>query len=101
MPYTEAVLMEIMRISNVTPLTVPHCAMNDTQLQGFTIPKVKIIFEFLYKISLEKLIYLFLKIWYFRELCLASTSARLTKMTQLGKIRKISGLSVTWIKTES
>jgi cytochrome P450 len=42
MPYTEAVLMEIMRISNVTPLTVPHCAMNDTQLQGFTIPKVKI-----------------------------------------------------------
>ena len=43
MPYTEAVLMEIMRMSNVTPLTVPHCAMNDTQLQGFTIPKVKIL----------------------------------------------------------
>jgi methyl farnesoate epoxidase/farnesoate epoxidase len=40
LPYTEAVLMEVMRMANIAPLTVPHCAMKDTQLQGFTIPKV-------------------------------------------------------------
>ncbi len=41
LPYTEAVLMEVMRMSPIAPLAVPHRAMKDTQLQGFTIPKVK------------------------------------------------------------
>jgi hypothetical protein len=40
------------------------------------------------------------QIWYFRDLWLASTSARLTKMTQHGKIPKVSCQNVTWIKTE-
>lgn len=38
--YTEAVLMEAQRLSNVAPLGVPHTAMKDTQLQGYFIPKV-------------------------------------------------------------
>jgi cytochrome P450 len=43
--------MEVMRISVVSPLAVPHLAMKDTQLQGFTIPKVvcsklKLLFHF-------------------------------------------------------
>jgi cytochrome P450 len=40
LPYTEAVLMEVMRIATIAPAGVPHCAMKETQLQGFTIPKV-------------------------------------------------------------
>ena len=27
-------------MAGIAPLTVPHCAMKETQLQGFTIPKV-------------------------------------------------------------
>jgi len=40
LPYSEAVLMEIQRISSIAPLTVPHVAMKETQLQGYTIPEV-------------------------------------------------------------
>ena len=32
--------MEIQRISSIAPLTVPHVAMKETQLQGYTIPEV-------------------------------------------------------------
>nr|QST15064.1 CYP370A2 protein [Diaphanosoma celebensis] len=37
--YTEAVLMEIQRMSSIAPFAVPHRAVVDTQLQGYTIPK--------------------------------------------------------------
>ena len=40
LPFTDAFITEVMRMSSVVPLGVPHFAMNDTQLQGFTIPKV-------------------------------------------------------------
>ncbi|XP_046454333.1 methyl farnesoate epoxidase-like isoform X1 [Daphnia pulex] len=43
LPYTEAVLMEVMRIATIAPAGVPHCAMKETQLQGFTIPKGSIL----------------------------------------------------------
>ncbi|XP_046454405.1 methyl farnesoate epoxidase-like [Daphnia pulex] len=43
LPYTEAVLMEVMRMSPIAPLAVPHRAMKDTQLQGFTIPKGSVL----------------------------------------------------------
>ena len=42
LPYTEAVLMEAQRLSSIAPFTVPHTAMKDTQLQGYTIPKVSL-----------------------------------------------------------
>nr|CAH0098576.1 unnamed protein product [Daphnia galeata] len=43
LPYTEAVLMEVMRMASIAPLAIPHRAMKETQLQGFTIPKGSII----------------------------------------------------------
>ncbi|XP_077988402.1 cytochrome P450 2U1-like [Glandiceps talaboti] len=39
LPYTEATILEIQRRGNTTPFTIPHCAMSDTTLNGYNIPK--------------------------------------------------------------
>ncbi|XP_063877135.1 cytochrome P450 2L1-like isoform X1 [Scylla paramamosain] len=39
LPYFEAVLSEINRIVSLVPLGVPHLASQDTQLEGYIIPK--------------------------------------------------------------
>jgi cytochrome P450 len=51
--YTEAVLMEAQRISGIAPLTVPHYALRDTQLQGHTIPKGSFVSVNLHSIHLD------------------------------------------------
>nr|XP_027230053.1 uncharacterized protein LOC113821725 [Penaeus vannamei] len=43
MPYTDAVIHEILRITSLVPLGVMHCANEDTQLSGYSIPKGTII----------------------------------------------------------
>ncbi|KAM3829175.1 cytochrome P450 2J6-like isoform 2-T2 [Vipera latastei] len=44
LPYTNAVIHEIQRISNVAPLGIPHASINDVQLLGYTIPKDTMVF---------------------------------------------------------
>lgn len=38
-PYTEAVLLELLRYISHVPLAVPHCTISDTNIAGYTVPK--------------------------------------------------------------
>uniref|UniRef100_A0A8C7E1E4 Uncharacterized protein n=1 Tax=Naja naja TaxID=35670 RepID=A0A8C7E1E4_NAJNA len=44
LPYTNAVIHEIQRVSNVAPLGIPHTPLTDVQLLGYKIPKDTAIF---------------------------------------------------------
>ncbi|XP_051807649.1 cytochrome P450 2F2-like [Acanthochromis polyacanthus] len=39
MPYVQAVIHEVQRMSNTVPLSVLHCTTKDTELAGYSIPK--------------------------------------------------------------
>uniref|UniRef100_A0A672FQE4 Cytochrome P450, family 2, subfamily X, polypeptide 9 n=1 Tax=Salarias fasciatus TaxID=181472 RepID=A0A672FQE4_SALFA len=40
MPYVQAVIHEIQRMSNTVPLSVFHCTTKNTELMGYSLPKV-------------------------------------------------------------
>ncbi|XP_063241155.1 methyl farnesoate epoxidase-like [Bacillus rossius redtenbacheri] len=44
LPYTEAVLTEVMRINTIVPVPPPHRCMKKTELQGYTIPEDTMVF---------------------------------------------------------
>lgn len=48
LPYTKAVLLEIMRYSSVAPLSVPHTALAATKVMGYDLPKDTIVVENIY-----------------------------------------------------
>ncbi|CAL8079866.1 unnamed protein product [Orchesella dallaii] len=50
MPYTEAVIAETLRLSNVVPLGVPHRMNCDKSFNGYILPKDSIVFVNLYGI---------------------------------------------------
>ncbi|XP_066480696.1 cytochrome P450 2J2 [Tiliqua scincoides] len=54
MPYTNAVVHEVQRISNIVPLNVPRMATNDTELAGFRVPKGTILLPNLTSILFDK-----------------------------------------------
>ena len=42
LPFTNAVLMESMRMATIVPNALPHTAMEDIQIKDYVIPKVLI-----------------------------------------------------------
>ncbi|XP_059960692.1 cytochrome P450 2U1 isoform X3 [Mesoplodon densirostris] len=57
MPYTEATIMEVQRLSVVVPLSIPHMTSEKTVLQGYTIPKGTIILPNLWSIHRDPAIW--------------------------------------------
>uniref|UniRef100_A0A8C5MHY6 Cytochrome P450 2J2-like n=1 Tax=Leptobrachium leishanense TaxID=445787 RepID=A0A8C5MHY6_9ANUR len=43
MPYTQAVLQEVLRMASIVPLGIPHTNLKEEQLNGYTIPKGTVI----------------------------------------------------------
>ena len=39
LPYTEAVILEVMRRHTVIPLYIPHATLKDTEVLGYHVPK--------------------------------------------------------------
>uniref|UniRef100_A0A8C0UED2 Cytochrome P450 2J2-like n=1 Tax=Cyanistes caeruleus TaxID=156563 RepID=A0A8C0UED2_CYACU len=54
MPYTSAVLSEVLRMGNVVPLGVPRMATSDTTLAGFHLPKGTTLMTSLTSIMFDK-----------------------------------------------
>lgn len=52
-PFTEAVLCEIQRISNVAPVGVIHRCVQTTKLAGFTVPKDTMALVSLYSLHMD------------------------------------------------
>lgn len=46
-PYTEAVLIEVQRLSNLVPLSLMHRTMSDTKINGYNIPNDTLVIPFL------------------------------------------------------
>lgn len=54
LPYVEAVLSEIMRISNVAPLAIAHRTIETTQFRQYLIPSDTVILVSLYSLNMDK-----------------------------------------------
>merc|ERR1712241_982065 len=50
MHYTNAVLLESLRITSFVPISVPHCALADVKVQDYVIPKGAIVLPSLFHV---------------------------------------------------
>ncbi|KAM7155080.1 cytochrome P450 2U1 [Molossus nigricans] len=57
MPYTEATIMEVQRLTTVVPLAIPHMTSEKTVLQGYTIPKGTVIIPNLWAVHRDPAIW--------------------------------------------
>lgn len=54
MPYTEATILEVLRMCTIAPLGIPHATTDDVMLRDFFIPKGTVVFANLYSVSFDK-----------------------------------------------
>ncbi|KAM9237232.1 cytochrome P450 2U1 [Dugong dugon] len=57
MPYTEATIMEVQRLTVVVPLAIPHMTSGKTVLQGYTIPKGTMVIPNLWSVHRDPAIW--------------------------------------------
>ncbi|CAO2600076.1 Cytochrome P450 2U1 [Lemmus lemmus] len=57
MPYTEATIMEVQRLSMAVPLAIPHRTSEKTVLQGYTIPKGTVVIPNLWSVHRDPAIW--------------------------------------------
>ncbi|XP_004703511.3 cytochrome P450 2U1, partial [Echinops telfairi] len=57
MPYTEATIMEVQRLTVVVPLSIPHMTSEETVLQGYAIPKGTVVVPNLWAIHRDPAIW--------------------------------------------
>ena len=57
MPYMDAVLHELLRVSSIAPLGVQHKVMKDVDFHGYRIPKDTMIFANLYAVHHDPTVY--------------------------------------------
>ncbi|XP_040482152.1 cytochrome P450 2U1 [Ursus maritimus] len=57
MPYTEATIMEVQRLTVVVPLAIPHMTSEKTVLQGYTIPKGTVVLPNLWSVHRDPAIW--------------------------------------------
>lgn len=57
MPYAEAVLSEVLRISSTVPLAIAHSSVEDTEFNGFFIPKDTMILANIRGVHMDPLIW--------------------------------------------
>ncbi|XP_078583131.1 cytochrome P450 1A1-like [Branchiostoma floridae x Branchiostoma japonicum] len=57
LPYTVAVIQEIVRHTGVVPMSIPHLTTKDTQLHGYTLPKDTIVFANLFSVGHDRRIW--------------------------------------------
>ncbi|XP_040891246.1 cytochrome P450 2U1 [Toxotes jaculatrix] len=50
LPFTEATIMEVQRLTVVVPLSIPHMASKTTEFRGYTIPKGTVILANLWSV---------------------------------------------------
>lgn len=43
LPYVDAVIHEIQRVGNITPIAIPHKTARDVEFRGYFIKKVKLL----------------------------------------------------------
>ncbi|XP_002731660.1 cytochrome P450 18a1-like [Saccoglossus kowalevskii] len=53
MPYTEATIMEVLRVANMAPLGLPHATTADVELNGYTIPEGTCIFANVWSVHMD------------------------------------------------
>ncbi|XP_045191252.2 vitamin D 25-hydroxylase-like [Mercenaria mercenaria] len=54
MPYLQAFIHEVLRYCSIAPQSVPHTVMEDTEFEGYTIPKNSIVLFIIYTLLMDK-----------------------------------------------
>lgn len=54
LPYLQAFIDEVLRYSTIAPQTVPHSVLEDTEFEGYIIPKNSVVIFVLYTLLMDK-----------------------------------------------